>query len=140
MGVKAQYKTHQRKELLDYLESSKGQHVTAADVCGHLQQQGKNIGMTTVYRQLERMVDEGLVNKYTFEGASSACFEYTGQGGHVADAVCFHCKCDNCGTLIHMRCDELESIASHLKDDHGFSLNPMRTVFYGLCAQCAASA
>ena len=137
MLPKAQYKTQQRQELLHYLESAKGSHVTAADVCGHLQRSGKTIGMTTVYRQLERMVDEGLVNKYVIDGASPACFEFVDPRAHVGEAVCFHCKCDRCGTLIHLHCEELEAIGTHLKEDHGFRLNPMRTVFYGLCARCA---
>ena len=47
------------------------------------------------------------------------------------------CKCDVCGTLIHMHCDELAQIGAHLKKDHGFALNAMRTVFYGLCEDCA---
>ena len=34
---------------------------------------------------------------------------------------------------------ELEGIDAHLADKHGFSLNPSRTVFYGLCADCHGS-
>ena len=137
MAQKAQYKAQQKQELLRFLETSKGSHITAADVCGHLQRQGKPIGMTTVYRQLERMVDEGLVNKYVIDATSPACFEYVGSKAHVEDAVCFHCKCDRCGTLIHLHCGELESVGKHLNEHHGFVLNPMRTVFYGLCEACA---
>lgn len=139
MHAKTQYQTHQRQELLQYLENARGQHITAADICNHLQRQGKNIGMTTVYRRLERMVDEGLVNKYVIDGTSPACFEYIGEHNRAGD-TCFHCKCDKCGRLIHLHCGELEAIGAHLNEHHGFRLNPMRTVFYGLCENCAAAA
>ena len=49
------------------------------------------------------------------------------------------CKCEKCGKLTHMHCEELEGIGEHLYEHHGFVLNPLRTVFYGVCEDCAAS-
>ena len=46
-------------------------------------------------------------------------------------------KCELCGRLIHLECDELEELGGHLKAEHGFVINPLRTVFYGLCTDCA---
>ena len=129
------YKTRQREEIAEYLASIPGQHVTAGDICAHFKDQGRAVGTATVYRQLERMIAEGTVQKYIIDESSSACFAYLG-----ADACaerCYHCKCERCGRLIHMECAELNHIASHLQADHGFRLNPMRTVFYGVCADCA---
>ena len=31
---------------------------------------------------------------------------------------------------------ELKEIGKHLSEEHGFKLNPMRTVFYGICEEC----
>ncbi|MBQ2313937.1 MAG: hypothetical protein II187_03455, partial [Treponema sp.] len=42
-----------------------------------------------------------------------------------------------CGKLFHLECRELEDIQRHLAAGHGFALNPFRTVFYGLCSECA---
>ena len=135
--MKAQYRTHQRDELIEGMQQLSG-HFTAADLYAHLKQQGSSIGTTTVYRQLERMVDEGLVNKYLIDGNSPACFEYVAGAHHADGDVCFHLKCEKCGVLIHMHCDELEEIAGHLQSEHHFTLNPLRTVFYGLCETCAS--
>ena len=33
--------------------------------------------------------------------------------------------------------EELEELGGHLKAEHGFVINPLRTVFYGLCTDCA---
>ena len=52
------YKTKQGDELRGYLERMPGRHITAGDICEYFRQSGKPIGMATVYRQLERMVDE----------------------------------------------------------------------------------
>ena len=129
------YKTRQGEEIAAYLASIPGEHVTAGDVCAHFQAQGRAVGAATVYRQLERLVSDGLVNKYIIDESSSACFAWMG-GEHCADR-CYHCKCEKCGKLIHMSCPELDHIAAHLTADHSFRLNPLRTVFYGVCEDCA---
>ncbi len=133
----SQYKTRQREALLSYLMSVPGKHVTAADVCAHFRGQNAAIGATTVYRHLESLVDEGLVNKYILDAGSPACFEYI---GGCRNEVCFHCKCEKCGVLLHLRCDELEGIGAHLAAHHGFTIDPMRTVFYGVCDACRGAA
>ena len=137
MSVRVQYRTQQREELLAYLRSVPGRHVTVADICDYLREQGRPVGTSTIYRHLERMVDEGLVNKYTIDSSSPACFEYIADKTLCGPDVCFHCKCEKCGRLIHLHCGELESLGEHLRSEHGFVMDPRRTVFYGLCEACA---
>lgn len=136
----SQYKTKQREALLSYLMSVPGEHVTAADVCAHFRAHGSSIGTATVYRQLENLVDEGLVSKYLIDNASPACFEFVGSAAHGEGEVCFHCKCEKCGALIHLHCEELAGIGAHIAAHHGFTINPMRTVFYGVCDACRDAA
>ena len=136
MNSRSKYKTKQREILLDYLRSAPGAHITAGDVCAYFRSQGAAIGQSTVYRQLERLVDEGIVSKYLVDAGSPACFAYMGAESHADAEACFHCKCEKCGKLIHLHCDELEWMQSHLVSEHSFRLDPVRTVFYGLCEQC----
>ena len=137
MNVRNQYNTRQRSRLLEYMQAVPGEHFTAKDVCDYFQACGAPIGVATVYRQLERMVEEGLVNKYIIDANSPACFEYVDRQATCGEE-CFHCKCEKCGKLIHLHCEELVQIRSHLKEEHHFTLDPLRTVFYGLCEDCAA--
>ena len=136
MDSRSKYKTKQREILIDYFKSFPGLHITAGDVCDYFKSRGSSIGQATVYRQLESLVDEGILNKYTLDSSSPSCFEYMGADSHEESGICFHCKCRKCGRLIHMKCDELESIKDHLFAEHGFKLDPIRTVFYGLCETC----
>ena len=136
MNAKPKYKTKQREQLLAYLKSMSGKHVTANDVCKHCKEQNLGVGQSTVYRQLESLVDEGFLNKYIIDVNSPACFEYVDEHSHVDKVECFHCKCEKCGRLIHLQCEELSGIREHLEVEHKFKLNAMRTVFYGICEQC----
>ncbi|MCQ2527986.1 MAG: transcriptional repressor [Saccharofermentans sp.] len=136
MNNRGNYKTKQYDELLEYLSTIEGKHFNVCDIHDHFLSSGKNIGTTTIYRQLDRMVDEGLVAKYVLEPGSPACFEYMSPDKHVKGEVCFHLRCEVCGRLIHMHCDELDGITDHIMEEHGFRVNPLRTVFYGVCQEC----
>ncbi len=136
MSTRLKYKTRQKEMLIDYLSSVEGEHITANDVCEFFKSQGETIGQSTIYRHLESLVDEGIINKYVIDANSPACFEYMGRESHLAGEVCFHCKCEKCGCLIHLHCDELSEIGKHLYNEHHFKLDPKRTVFYGLCENC----
>ena len=136
MNPRPKYKTKQRDRLISYLETVPGQHITAFDVCEAFRQDGAPIGQSTVYRQLESLVGEGVLNKYIIDEKSPACFEYVRSASHQGPGTCFHCKCEKCGRLIHLHCEELEEIRNHLLGEHGFRLDPRRTVFYGICEAC----
>ncbi len=136
MNARPKYKTKQRDKLISFLETVPGRHITAGDVCEAFRQEGDPIGQSTVYRQLESLVGEGLLNKYIIDEKSPACFEYVRLSSHEGPGSCYHCKCEKCGRLIHLHCGEMEEIRDHLLGEHGFQLDPMRTVFYGLCEAC----
>jgi len=139
MAEKGQYKTRQRDEILSYLRSIPGEHVTAGDICAHFRERDRAIGTATVYRQLDKLVSEGLLNKYFIDESTGACFEYVDSRDHRQGGPCYHCKCEKCGRLIHLGCEELSHIQRHLEEEHGFTLDPLRTVFYGVCQDCRAA-
>ena len=136
MQTKSKYKTKQREKLLQYIERIPGTHFSAGDLCDHLKAEGAAIGLSTVYRQLELLVDEGVLQKYVIDGNTPACFEYVGEHKRAETDPGFHCKCEKCGKLIHLHCEELSQTQDHLRKEHDFQINPMRMVFYGLCSDC----
>ena len=95
-----------------YLKTVPGVHLTAAQIGRYFESIGRPIGTATIYRQLDRMVQEGIVSKSIVDEVSPACFIYVGEDAHCEEGVCFHCKCEKCGRLIHMHCGELEGIFS----------------------------
>ena len=130
------YNTKHGKEILAFFQLNKNVHLTADDVFSALRSSGSTIGRTTVYRQLDRMVEEGLVNKYFIDENSSACFEFIDAENCCHQPACYHCKCEKCGRLIHMDCHEITELQEHLMQHHHFMIDPMRTVFYGICEAC----
>ena len=110
MEGKPNYKTKQRTQLLDYMKTVPGQHITVNDVCDYLHRQGVNIGQTTVYRQMERMVDEGLVQKYVIDVSSPACFEYVPE-----QDVSVHNVFERADNLMYARKQQLKSMGARTR-------------------------
>ena len=134
MAERSGYRTKAHAELLSYLKATPGVHHTAAEVRKHFAQEGNPFSTATVYRQLERFVDEGIIRKYVIGAGDSACYTYEEARGECSSH--FHCKCEQCGRLIHLDCDELNEMKEHLLRHHGFAWNAGKTVFYGICEAC----
>jgi Fur family ferric uptake transcriptional regulator len=128
------YRTKNRDALVAYLQSREGEHVTVNEIHDHFRQAGSSMGLATIYRQLEHFVEDGRIQKYLTGSGDSACYAFV-ENTEACESH-FHCKCEECGRLIHLDCDELREIRAHLLAHHGFSWDTRRTVFYGLCGEC----
>ena len=136
MNPKKSYQTKQRDEVLRCIHSFGDGHFTAAEVAERLRAEGKNVGLATVYRTLDRMAEGDELRKYVVDGTTAACYQRAipEETAHCREH--FHLKCECCGRLIHVACGELSRIAAHIKDDHGFVIDHAKTVFYGRCENC----
>ena len=130
------YKTKQSREILSCLDYYRGTHVNVPMISRYLEDQGHPVSVATIYRHLEKLEKDGLVRKFIVDGKAGACFQYVGE---AAEHCChhYHLKCEKCGRLIHLECETLDSLGEHMRKDHGFAVNSMKTVFYGICENCA---
>ena len=129
------YKTKQKTAIIQCVKNMGDKHFTIDSLCETLLKNGEAVGRTTVYRSVERLSEGGVLRKFVMPQGDSACYQYVGEHNQCHEH--FHLKCEKCGSLIHMDCDEMNSIAEHIKIHHGFSLNPLKTVIYGVCEGCA---
>ena len=70
------YNTRQKENLLTYLINNKNKHTNVQEISAFLSSEGTPVGVATIYRQLDRLVEQGLVRKYAFDGKTSACYQY----------------------------------------------------------------
>ena len=82
---------------------------------------------------LERLEEAGVVHKVNTE--SGAFYLYCSHGEGRRD--CFLLKCQRCGRIRHLDCDHLKDLYEHLETAHHFRIDPRRTLFTGLCEECA---
>lgn len=129
--------TKHRRAIEALFTAQPGEHLNAHDVQMKLSAAGSTASAATVYRQLEALVDDGILRKYDNGSGVPACYTFTSEGVVRNDDACFHCVCTSCGKLIHLNCSLLVDIRHHIAAEHGFTIDPRRTVLHGLCADCA---
>ncbi len=128
------YKTKQRSLVLDILKQNSDKHLTIEQISLLLIENSTPVGTTTIYRQTEKLISEGLVRKYLSDSTDKACYQY------ISSDKCsehFHLKCTVCGKLFHANCQFLSNINKHIFEHHSFLVDNTRTVFYGVCSDCS---
>lgn len=125
------YHTKQQAAILKYMSESTGQYVTVSQIATHLKEEGQSVGLTTIYRQLDKLEKDGIVHKIVLDGNSGACYQYTGE-----DEEQMLLKCEDCGGMIPMDCSHIAELYQHVLQEHQFRVNPHRTMFYGVCDNC----
>lgn len=136
MGARGCYRTKQQERILSYLMNRGDTFLTADAVLAGLRDTGVSVGLTTVYRALERLSDQGVVVKVPALDGSRAQYRYTGpdQNPSSGKLVCL-----SCGKTQLLECARLETLTRHIQEDHQFEIDPRRTVLYGLCKHCRAN-
>ena len=128
------YNTKQREKLLEFLIENKERHMSVQNISSYFSGEGITVGTATIYRQLDKLVEQGIVRKYVIDEKTGACYQYIEEQEGCRKH--FHLKCTRCGRLIHLTCDHLSGLGEHIYEHHGFRVDPSKTVFYGLCAEC----
>lgn len=129
------YHTKQRHLITQCLSAHTDHHLTAAQIASFIRASGNRIGAATVYRNLELLTDEGVVRKFETGTGGAACYQMSDTAG--ADcAHHYHLKCTTCGRLIHLDCEALDTIRSHVMAHHHFNIDTTRLVLYGECMDC----
>lgn len=127
------YQTKQKELIYEYLQTNKGKHIKVQDIINGLNEKGHSIGVSTVYRCLDDLVNKGLVQKYMLDGNAGACYQY-GENANLHDAE-YHLRCSNCGGLFHFHSEDISNLSKQMREK-GINVNLENTVFSGECDTC----
>ncbi len=117
------YNTKQKEIVLDLIKT-KTKEFTVKDLYIELNQE---IGLTTIYRLVDKLVEEGTINK------NDNYYQYL---GHCDCDNHFYLKCNNCGKLIHVDCDCINELMEHISVEHQFIPDKEGIIIHGLCEKC----
>lgn len=123
--------TPQRALVLDVVYHSDG-HLTADEVYEQVRAQSPYVDLSTVYRNLVFLRQQGLIGELRLEG-QPARFEAVRAGEEHHHAVCTHC-----GVMIEVDQADLTSLEATLLAKYGFRLEPVHLTLPGLCQACAS--
>jgi Fur family transcriptional regulator, ferric uptake regulator len=118
-----------------------GEHLSAEEIFFKVHGENPSIGLTSVYRTLDLLVQLGLIHKFDF-GDGRARYEMA-EGQRVGKHH-HHLVCKGCGTIIDYDdfIDEelklLEKTEEGLSVKFGFKITGHIVQFHGLCSRCSA--
>lgn len=128
------YNTKQKQLILALLSEKSNEQYTCEKIADMLKNNGTPVGKSTVYRYLLKLEEEGKVRKFT-ENSKSAFFRYIDDSDNCNSHL--HLKCLSCGEFVHLSCELMDKVASHLVNDHHFRIDNSKTILYGLCENCS---
>ena len=124
------YKTSQRKTIMDYLIDNKDKFVNAEEVLEYLKKNRQEVGLTTIYRFLNLLEKNGDVRIETREHTKYYQYVPSDDNNHL------FLKCKNCGKSMNLDCKDFEDLNEHIIKEHKFNLDH-NTIIYGTCDNCS---
>ena len=122
--------TSQRTAVLDSLRGS-GRFRTAQDIYSELRSRGARVGLTTVYRHLQKLADDGTIHAVQTADRQTA-YRLCGQGSH------YHLVCTGCGAGIEIADAKLDDWVEAEATRRGYSEPSHRVEIFGVCPACNA--
>ncbi|KEI44209.1 Fur family transcriptional regulator [Saccharopolyspora rectivirgula] len=129
-GVPGLRATRQRaavSKLLDEVSDFR----SAQELHELLRQQGEGIGLTTVYRTLQSLVDAGEVDVLRTDSGEAVYRRCSSHHHH-------HLVCRHCGRTVEVSDPPVENWAERIGREHGFSDVSHTVEIIGTCPECAA--
>ena len=114
--------------LLDEADS----FLSAQDLHARLRERGEAVGLATVYRALQALVEDGDVDVLRTDDGESI-YRRCSTGHH------HHLVCRRCGRTVEVEGPAVETWARRVGAEHGFVDVQHVVEVFGVCGACAAA-
>jgi len=123
--------TRQRSALLAVLTDTDGFR-SAQELHALLRERGDGVGLATVYRTLQALVDQGQVDVVR-NADGEATYRRCSTVHH------HHLMCRSCGRTVEVADSPVERWATRVAAEHGFADVQHQLEVFGTCAVCTAA-
>ena len=123
------YRITPQREMIVQALGDAGDHVTADEIYEVVKYRSSAVNIATVYRTLETLVAEGLINRSHLRTGQAI---YTTQlhGPHL------HLLCRQCGHAISVDHDMITPLIENLRDQYTFQADLHHLTLMGVCEPC----
>ena len=122
------YNTKQKELILKIIKKQKNKF-TVKDIYNKL---NNSVGLTTIYRFIDKLVLDNVLTK-NIDTDNITYYQYLEQ---CEQENHFYLKCDKCGCMIHIDCDCINDLTSHILKKHNFIPNKKKIIINGICNNC----
>ena len=104
---------------------------SAQDIHARMRASGSGVGLSTVYRAIQSLVDDGEVDVIRTASGESIYRRCSAQHHH-------HLVCRTCGRTVEVAGPTVERWADRVAAEHGFTDVSHTLEVFGTCGPCAA--
>lgn len=112
------YKTKTFQLIENYLKTCCDKCFRAHDVYDYIVANEMKVNISTVYRNLEQFVDAGQLIKYKPGNNDVWMYRLNQQFSQCHEHL--HLQCKECGKIIHIKKESMDSIITMLEKDYKF--------------------
>ncbi len=126
--------TGQRLLVLNIMAAHSDEHLTAEEIYDLAKISRPEIGLATIYRTVQVLLELHIINKVTFDDGY-ARYELTGEdcpSGHRHH----HAICTACKRVYSLETDLLDKLEQQVFRSIGFEVTNHEVKLYGLCESC----
>jgi Fur family ferric uptake transcriptional regulator len=124
------HRTRSQERILNLLKTL-NRAVSAQDIYVELRNRSQSMGLATVYRSLEALKLDGVVQVRTLASGESL-YSSVQQDKH-------HLTCLQCGDSIPINQCPVHELESQLQQSHSFKIFYHTLEFFGLCDRCCVA-
>lgn len=132
--MKKEYRTKYKDDIMEYLRQNRDMRFCASDVFDYMNGKGVTINLTTVYRNLDKMTENGILLKSKNPADESCFYQYTEPDSHCKEHL--HIQCKKCGKIIHLEGSFMKDFSDYVQAAHGFILDYRDSMIIGICEAC----
>ncbi|HHY10970.1 MAG TPA: transcriptional repressor [Firmicutes bacterium] len=125
--------TPQRAAVVNVLIARADDHLSAEEIFLHTKELYPNIGLATVYRNLEILEKLDIVHRFDYGDGQS---RYEIRLGRDDQHYHHHLICQSCGAIGEFQTDLLEELEKRISEETGFQVKDHCLRFFGICAAC----
>lgn len=114
-----------------------GGFCSAQDVYARLRSDGGTVGLSTVYRHLQALVDDGVVD-VIHRPDGEATYRFCGEAGDQRHH--HHLVCRSCGRTEEIEGRAVERWAGEVARSHGYADVDHTVELFGRCPSCSGGA
>lgn len=103
-------------------------HATAEEIYDEIVKQHPTISRGTVYRNLNRLAEEGEIRRLEIPGGPDR-YDHRCHGH-------YHARCLQCGRVFDVEMVYLQDLEKAVTDAHGFAVSGHDIIFTGVCPDC----
>lgn len=128
------YHTKTTDLISQFICSRQENGFTAGELSEFLSAHGVAVNKTTVYRNLDKMTENGQLIKHKSMVSEGYIYQHADEHLHCEDHI--HFQCCKCGSVIHLDDKKTTAYLKAISESLGLSIDLGLSTLNGICPKC----